>query len=123
MGFLIKLIVKEKEKNEKLQNELKKIDQKGALIIPLLLILNKRDHMFGIENKFYRQLEKLSKEEKKDTLNKKFRKYQNIQNYFIENSSNLCTIIPCNINNYEETLVIYLFFSYIYIKKNTGCYS
>lgn len=63
--------------------------------------------MFGIENKFYRQIEKFTKEEKKEFLDKKFRKYQNIQNYFIENSSNLCTIIPCNINNYEETLVFF----------------
>lgn len=53
-----------------------------------------------------KSIEKFSKEEKEDFIQKKFIKYQNIQNYFIENSSNLCTIIPCNINNYEETLVI-----------------
>ncbi len=71
-----------------------------------MLILNKRDHMFCIENKFLKDVEKLKNtEEKKEFLEKKYLKYQNIQNFLIENSSNLCTIIPCNINNYEETLV------------------
>lgn len=56
----------------------------------------------------------MSKDEKTEFLDKKFQKYQNIQNYFIENSSNLCTIIPCNINNYEETLVRFIFFKLLF---------
>ena len=67
--------------------------------------------MFCIENKFLKDVEKLKdKDEKKEFLEKKYLKYHRIQNYLIENSSNLCTIIPCNINNYEETLVKIRFF-------------
>jgi uncharacterized membrane protein len=69
-----------------------------------------------------KSIENKSKDEKKEFIDRKFAKYQNIQKYFIEHSSNLCTIIPCNINNYEETLVNNVFFLSI-LSDFLGSYS
>ena len=38
-----------------------KIDQKGSIIIPFLLTLDKKDHYFIIENKMNQQNEKKEK--------------------------------------------------------------
>lgn len=93
-------------RNNKLQTELKKIDQRGAIIVPILLILNRKDHMFYVENKYLRFTEGMSKLEKKEFLEQKLNKYQAIQDYLIKNSYDISTILPSNINKYDESLVL-----------------
>lgn len=89
-----------------MQKELEKLDQKSAVIVPILLVLNKRDHFYCVENKIdsLKAYDSLLYREKKVKINECLDNYQRIQKYLIKKAS-LCTIVPISINNLEETLV------------------
>jgi len=97
--------IKEKEREKLIRIEIEKIDQNSAVIVPILLVLDSKDHSYCIETKLntIRDYEKLSIEDKLKKLNSMVRNYQIIQEDLI-NNSHLCTIIPVSINNHEETL-------------------
>lgn len=96
---------KEKIREKEIRIEIDKIDQNSAVIVPILLVLNSKDHSYCIETKLHsiKEYEKLSVDEKLQKHLKLLHNYQVIQNYLIKHSE-LCTIIPVSINNHEETL-------------------
>lgn len=95
------------EKEKALQKELEKIDQKSAVIVPILLVLNKKDHLYCVENKIdsLKAFDELSYPEKKRKVASCLENYQAIQGNLLKKAS-LCTVVPISINSLEETLVI-----------------
>ena len=77
------------------------------MIVPILLVLNSNDHSYCIETKLnsIKAFEKLPIEEKLKKHKNLLKNYQIIQDYLINNTNDLCTIIPIEINSHEETLV------------------
>ncbi len=95
-----------------MQKEIEKIDQKSAVIVPILLVLNKNDHFYCVENKIdsLKAFEGLSYPEKKTKINNYLNTYQDIQEHLLSKAS-LCTVVPISMNNLEETLVKNLSFN------------
>jgi len=95
------------EREKVLQKEIEKIDQKAAVIVPILLVLNKKDHFYCVENKIdsLKAFEGLTYQEKKVKINSCLENYQSIQEHLLKKAS-LCTVVPISINNLEETLEI-----------------
>lgn len=89
-----------------LKKEMDKAEQKSAVIVPILLVLNKRDHFYCVENKIdsLKAFDGLPYQEKKKKINSCLENYGAIQEYLLKSSS-LCTVVPISINNLEGTLV------------------
>jgi len=105
--FSIKLTsFKTNEREKALQKELAKVDQKSAVIVPILLVLNKKDHVYCVENKIdsLKVFDGLTYQEKKAKVASCLENYQAIQDHLLKKAS-LCTVVPISINNLEETLV------------------
>ena len=80
------------------------------MIVPILLVLNKKDHFYCVENKIdsLKAFEGLTYQEKKVKINSCLENYQSIQEHLLKKAS-LCTVVPISINNLEETLVEFFF--------------
>jgi len=93
------------EREKALQKELAKVDQKSAVIVPILLVLNKKDHVYCVENKIdsLKVFDGLTYQEKKAKVATCLDNYQAIQDHLLKKAS-LCTVVPISINNLEETL-------------------
>ncbi len=78
---------------------MEKIDQKSAVIVPIYLISNKKDHLYTIETK-----KNMDRRKDKGYFEGLLNKYQKLQLYLLKNAD-LCTVVPININNLEDTLV------------------
>ena len=109
------LMRKINEREKVLQKEIEKIDQKAAVIVPILLVLNKKDHFYCVENKIdsLKVFEGLSYQDKKVKINSCLENYQTIQEHLLKKAS-LCTVVPISINNLEETLVSKFDFALVY---------
>ena len=72
------------------------------LIIPILLILNQRDHKFNIENAT--DIQKITDlEQRKQQILRNLDIYQTIQKFLLK-QAHFGTIIPVNFHNIESTL-------------------
>jgi len=111
------LMRKINEREKVLQKEIEKIDQKAAVIVPILLVLNKKDHFYCVENKIdsLKVFEGLSYQDKKVKINSCLENYQAIQEHLLKKAS-LCTVVPISINNLEETLVSKFDFALAYYR-------
>jgi len=103
-----------------LKKDIDKSDQKAAVIVPILLVLNKEDHYYCIENKLdsLKIFENLTPEEKNSKINTYLKNYEVIQKFLIKRSP-LCTVVPVSLGNLELTLVSFNLFLVIFI----GSYS
>jgi hypothetical protein len=93
----------EKAREKVIRKEMKAIDQKGAIIVPLLFVINSRDHRYNLEN-FLCKLSKTGE----DHLETLVKNGQDIQNYLLKSWDN-ATIIPLNLDKYDDVLVCSIF--------------
>jgi hypothetical protein len=100
------MTLKESDRERKLKLELAKQDQKSAVIVPILLIMNREDHYYCIENKLEssKQLNGLTPQQKIKKIHEYVDKCQTIQRHLLKRAP-LCTIVPISLQNIGKTLV------------------
>ncbi len=103
---MILLIKQENDREKKLKKDIDKVDQKAAVVVPIMLVLNSEDHYFCVESKLdnLKVLENLNPEQRIQKINTYLKNYEVIQRYLIKKAP-LCTVVPISLANLEHTLV------------------
>eukprot|EP01017_Pseudomicrothorax_dubius_P002700 TRINITY_DN10195_c0_g1_i3.p1 TRINITY_DN10195_c0_g1~~TRINITY_DN10195_c0_g1_i3.p1 ORF type:complete len:470 (-),score=151.40 TRINITY_DN10195_c0_g1_i3:75-1484(-) len=82
------------------RKEMKAIDQTGAIVVPILLVINRRDHRYFLENFLLR----VSQHKQIDTnIDQLLERNQQVQDYLLERAR-LVTILPADIDKFDELL-------------------
>lgn len=79
---------------------MEQIDQKGAVIVPIILVMREKDHAACIENWLIGRNSSKTQAEIQEIT----KKYQQMQQFIIDQGGDY-TIVPVSINNLEDTLV------------------